>query len=60
MVNELLGDDRQAWADYFEEHGPEAYKYRRLYERLVREIQNLYTYADEHDIELPSPGPGIT
>jgi hypothetical protein len=54
--NEFIGNDREAWEQYHEQYGPEAYKYRRLYEEVVRQMQNLYEFAEQQDIDLPSPG----
>ena len=54
--DEFIGNDRKAWEQYHEQHGSEAYKYRRLYEEVTRQIQNLYKFAEQEGIELPSPG----
>ena len=55
---DLIGDNYELWKQYREVHGPEAYRYRRLYEVTARHITNLYKYADEVGIQLPDPGPG--
>jgi hypothetical protein len=56
MSTEFIGNDRKAWERYKAEHGEEAYRYRRLYEEVARQLMNLYIYAEEKGIELPSPG----
>jgi hypothetical protein len=64
--NKPIGNDHAAWRDYFEDlkdydHETlrvEAYRYRRLYEEVRRQLENLYKYADDANIELPSPGNG--
>ena len=54
----FIGDDREQWLEYREEHGPEAYKYRRLYEVTAGQLLRLHEYAEQQGIELPTPGPG--
>ncbi len=56
LSDESIGNDKKAWEQYYKQYGPEAYRYRRLYEEVVRQIQNLYNFAEERGIELPSPG----
>lgn len=46
------------WRKYHEVHGAEAYKYRRFYEEVSRQITNLYKYAEERGWELPDPNSG--
>lgn len=55
-----IGQDRDLWRKYREEHGYEAYRYRRLFEETCRQLTNLYRYAEEHDIDLPDPGISYT
>lgn len=54
---ERIGQNFELWQEYYEVHGPEAYKYRRLYEETSRQLSDIYRYAEEHGIDLPSPGP---
>jgi hypothetical protein len=57
---ERIGDDYELWQKYHEVHGKEAYKYRRLYEETTHLLTDIYTYAEEHNIDLPNPGPDFT
>lgn len=57
---EFIGNNYELWEKYHEEFGPEAYKNRRLYEEAVRQLNNLYDFAEENGIELPNPGPSFS
>lgn len=37
-----------------------AYRYRRLYDEVSRQLTALYEWADEHGVRLPDPGEGAT
>lgn len=57
---ERIGQDFELWEQYREVHGPEAYKYRRLYEETSKQLYDIYKYAEEHGIDLPNTGPDFT
>ena len=52
---EFFGSDMKKWAQYMVEEGPEAYKYKGLYEEKARQLGRLYRYAEHLGIELPNP-----
>ena len=39
---------------------PEAYRWWALYRECARQMTSLYEWAEEHGIDLPSPGDSFT
>jgi hypothetical protein len=55
-----ISDNQDLKEQYRQQFGPEAYRYRMLYEEAARQLNNLYDFAKENGIELPNPGPSFT
>lgn len=57
---ERIGPDFELWKKYQEIHGPEAYKYRRLYEEVSEQLHDVYRFAVDRGIDLPDISPDFT
>ena len=57
---ERIGQDFELWQQYREVYGPEAYKFRRLFEETSQLLYDVYKYAEERGIVLPNTGPDFT
>ncbi len=54
-MGEFIGDSKEEWSKYKQDHGAEAYRYRKLYERAVQEIYNLHDFIREKGLKPPTP-----
>jgi hypothetical protein len=48
----LIGDNIAEWGDYMVDKGPEAYRYRRLYEATLKRVVVLETYIGKQDLYM--------